>query len=280
MSNVRRPAVPPVPGQPAPPVPIATPPKAKPIRQAKPLDGPFLPEAADAGIDLSGPAPDSATPIVMPLPAEDPLSAFDRSILAVWAFFRDFWWGWMTVLATIGWVMFLATLFSPPSRAVAVCYVGLLVGVMAPFEGVRARNATRSWAKWLRPAGIVCMIAAVVLFARYDHFQRTWCTEWNPEKLRYEETAKSPLSIKRGVVYHDTYTRFDSHITFRDLTTYDADGHLLRSSRGPMTASNKPHGEWKVVMWQPDCSIGREWYWYGEEVSEGEWHLRDRGAAR
>lgn len=40
-------------------------------------------------------------------------------------------------------------------------------------------------------------------------------------------------------------------------------------SSGPLSPSGKRHGEWT-------SSGRRRWYWYGDEISEGEWHLRNK----
>ncbi len=46
---------------------------------------------------------------------------------------------------------------------------------------------------------------------------------------------------------------------------------------GPITPTHKPHGKWRSVD-VVEGTISRVWFWYGEFVTEGEWHLR-RGRA-
>ena len=52
------------------------------------------------------------------------------------------------------------------------------------------------------------------------------------------------------------------------------------SAEGPMTATNTPHGCWTEIAGmydkENDCQVTHPWYWYGEKVTEGEWHLRSR----
>ena len=62
----------------------------------------------------------------------------------------------------------------------------------------------------------------------------------------------------------------------------DSDGHWTMSGEGPMSASGKPHGEWenqdlRAGWWDlPGRGESKTWYWYGEEITEGEWHLRNK----
>ena len=43
------------------------------------------------------------------------------------------------------------------------------------------------------------------------------------------------------------------------------------SVEGPVTESGKLHGEWKGINLKSGREI-REWYWYGEGITEGRWH--------
>lgn len=74
--------------------------------------------------------------------------------------------------------------------------------------------------------------------------------------------------------YVDTYTA-NNKIAHRKLSIRRLD-KLVYSARGPMSATGKPHGMWQVMRWGDNS---RDWdkpvfYWYGDEITEGEWHLR------
>ena len=75
----------------------------------------------------------------------------------------------------------------------------------------------------------------------------------------------------RGDKYIDTYSP-DDVITHRIFMTSDRSWQAT----GPMTPSGKLHGQWFVVSESVDGQMETrfKWYWYGDEVSEGEWHLR------
>jgi hypothetical protein len=47
------------------------------------------------------------------------------------------------------------------------------------------------------------------------------------------------------------------------------------SMEGPVSESGKKHGEWETVLLNP-FSKTKEYYWYGEKVTEGEWYLRNK----
>jgi hypothetical protein len=46
---------------------------------------------------------------------------------------------------------------------------------------------------------------------------------------------------------------------------------------GPLAPSGKPHGEWTVILWKPQDYSTFLWYWYGDQISEGEWHRLNAG---
>jgi hypothetical protein len=86
---------------------------------------------------------------------------------------------------------------------------------------------------------------------------------------------------------HTEHWKSDSGVEYFD--TYHYDRHLERSIRsdymhasGPMAGEviGKPHGRWSCWHKGTDYMAGwhdEEYYWYGEKISEGEWHLRNDG---
>jgi len=64
-------------------------------------------------------------------------------------------------------------------------------------------------------------------------------------------------------------------IRHRRVTVRDDAGGILYWIDGPMAGTGTPHGAWEKTTLKP-YDRSAVFYWYGEEVSEGEWHLRNR----
>ena len=79
-----------------------------------------------------------------------------------------------------------------------------------------------------------------------------------------------------ATIFSDTCRVFGRQLIHRDMTHFDEKGHLDWEAGGPMSESGKPHGHWTTTLWEPRLNWTDQWYWYGEEVSEGQWHLRNR----
>jgi hypothetical protein len=83
--------------------------------------------------------------------------------------------------------------------------------------------------------------------------------------------------------FHDTYKHWSGEFIYRRMSKfYDADksvgSHsLFWRTQGPMAGTGKPHGHWITNKFGDDNPYHKdEFYWYGEEVSEGNWHLRNK----
>jgi hypothetical protein len=56
----------------------------------------------------------------------------------------------------------------------------------------------------------------------------------------------------------------------------------ILESAGPMAPSGNPHGMWVDTVYDNSEALDlvgnsrTAFYWYGDEVSEGEWHLRNK----
>lgn len=102
--------------------------------------------------------------------------------------------------------------------------------------------------KWI----IAGIVIAFVLFLVGTEFW-TYRERWEDGGFHYTQIVRRidgrPLSV---FIHGDDYT-----------------------ASGPVSESGKPHGEWSVrdggLYSQP------KWYWYGEEVTEGEWHEKQGG---
>ncbi|MEX0938206.1 MAG: hypothetical protein WDZ59_10145 [Pirellulales bacterium] len=100
---------------------------------------------------------------------------------------------------------------------------------------------------------------------------RTW---WKYDWWESSDTMKHEYD-GGSTRYFDTYSRATGAITHRTMTVNDEDGGSLYNFSGPMSPSNKPHGHWEHLNWDT-LKLTDRWYWYGEEITEGEWHLRNK----
>ncbi|MCE9526745.1 MAG: hypothetical protein K8R36_11905 [Planctomycetales bacterium] len=99
-------------------------------------------------------------------------------------------------------------------------------------------------------------IGLIYLWASFDYYHEQWTTK---DGWRVLETRK----------------RWTQVPIERSIDVVDADGKWTQTLSGSVSASGKPHGEWHTLSMR-DFSTQSSWFWYGEEISEGEWHLRDR----
>jgi len=81
------------------------------------------------------------------------------------------------------------------------------------------------------------------------------------------------ISNDGDAVYIDRRYR-SGEIYWRSMVTFE-DSEVLWHTTGPMSESNNPHGEWSWYFPRTN-TYERRWYWYGEEVDEGQWHLLNK----
>ena len=188
---------------------------------------------------------------------------------------------WAWVLAIIGGlVWWLATLGQVPSIWSFSNYCALVIlclGVSAAITRARPR-----WFKWVAPA---LAVLALLIFGWFDTYKRVWATMQDPSTFEWVEIEDPTPWGDRGrdVMmrrYVDTYHRWSKQFVYRRMTTWfdeSPSSWILESviCKGPMSPGGKPHGYWVVTMLKPPYQE-REWYWYGEKVSEGEWNTRNR----
>lgn len=117
--------------------------------------------------------------------------------------------------------------------------------------------------KWQRAISFAVAIAAAMLWGRFDYSIHTWkSSEPSPYKeIEFTDYAK-----------RSDYRPFWRHARF---TTKDGD---WITQEGPMTETGKLHGQWTVIDISGPVEewTRHEWYWYGEQITEGEWHLRNK----
>ena len=181
------------------------------------------------------------------------------------------------------WFATLATLGSPQPfwPWPAMNYLALIV-----FSSLSTGLLASRWfgrrVSTLIAAGIT--LVALVCLGAVDTYTREWTTVWDDEQLEFvvlpgglafgDESHKGPWNV-----YRDTHKRWSGRITYRVLTMCTGTSFKERltpdSFEGPLSPSGKPHGHWVQTTWSPYQRTD-EWYWYGEKITEGEWHLRNK----
>lgn len=76
----------------------------------------------------------------------------------------------------------------------------------------------------------------------------------------------------------ETCRRFRPEIIYRKVIVYDDNGYWVGTLQGPTSPeSGAQHGHWEAVFASDAIKSSGTWYWYGQEVTEGEWQRRIRG---
>jgi hypothetical protein len=193
------------------------------------------------GLQTSEPSDWDAEPI------EDPAANNEFK-----AFLATVWPGFAVGVGFFGWLFFSIAdsqdlpLYCYPS--IALAGAGATV-IFARRSGIRK-------AKWI---GVLLTLAAVFAWGYFDTYERTWHND--------------------NVRFRDTYSRWGGNLVYRDLEIFENDarqGLPVVSEEGPMAGTGRPHGAWEVTIRKPDLRIKTQFYWYGEEIEEGEWYLRNR----
>ena len=156
---------------------------------------------------------------------------------------------------------FMATLRSPPGTKPLVNYLLLALFVSITVSTLMGRYLPLS-KKLAAFAGTTAAIIAWVLYANWlDTYDQRW------------SQARGPSEVS----YVDSYHRGAELPYFRRIAS-DDDGERFRASGG-MAGEGKPHGRWVEYSFGKGLSFEHRvvFYWYGEEIAEGKWHLRDNG---
>ena len=194
-------------------------------------------------------------------------------------------WPVVAVLGFVAFVCWIATMGLPPERGPLKCYCALIVACVSGTLAVCMKWFSRRVFWWAMPA---ILFVAVALFARFDWYQSVWVNEQDPETGEY---TQRPAGDDRGLTeyagrtvrYIDTYRRWGRRLVYRELRVIPAGETLLSScfkfehcSEGPMSESGKPHGAWTYEERRDGYKMTHLWFWYGEEITEGDWHLRNK----
>lgn len=175
----------------------------------------------------------------------------------------------LSVGAVLGLLVFL-TFFGCPQSLVLIDY-GALLAFLACTAALLTLWRRQSWRTFAVALGASSAVALAILVP----FDR--CTVWwenTIDATPWNETD----SVFETIYYTDTRLRWQGDILYRELRTvrFSKDENALSLyAAGPMSASHKQHGHWTSHTYD-DFPPTHTWYWYGEEITEGEWHLRNK----
>lgn len=236
-----------------------------------------LPEAA--------PAPETPSrkplfPLIRPDELKEVVQWFRKSRAAPWLGFVLWLFVWMVGIE------------QKPGGWILTHYIALAATCCCLCEAIRRRWIKRPF----RRAWYLLPIA-VVLFAygKYDSYTTQW-TSVRPDypQKEYQLDGRTRLGSELWKTagrteYSDTRKRWGGRLSWRSMWSYQKGEngvHYGRHAEGAMAGEKgKPHGYWHgfgpaiskvgdsdVVNFREDR--WDKWYWYGEEISEGEWELR------
>jgi hypothetical protein len=130
----------------------------------------------------------------------------------------------------------------------------------------------RRWSRRLVFAGTaIVTLVLLVYWGRTDTYTETW--------------------VNGTIEYSDKYNRWSRQHVYRSMLCCESEEKardnpwLLDAqwiAEGPIAGIGKPHGKWEYTTYfwgREPAQLPRtefQFYWYGEQVSEGEWHLRNR----
>ncbi len=160
--------------------------------------------------------------------------------------------GYAVTGGVIALMCFLGSTRSQPGLWVLFNYFCLFLGVRLIAVAVIGQWWPEPRSMWV---GFGLAIAALFMWAPFDRYDHHW-------------------SSRSGADYVDTTTRFTSRVVYRHVDHNDSDDW---SSYGPMAGDpSKPHGRWHDHWSKPSWGSRDHWYWYGDQISQGEWELRNR----
>jgi hypothetical protein len=140
------------------------------------------------------------------------------------------------------------------------CYPGPLIlihygSLIAVFVGA-IRVCAEKWGQkraLIYKIGMVLSIYLIILYGKHDQYTERWTDQ-------------------QGNIFHDTVSRFGFRLIDRDVYFKDG-GNASGSFVGE--EESKKHGKW--IYWSAGLRDREEkFYWYGEEISEGDWYLRNK----
>lgn len=166
-----------------------------------------------------------------------------------------FWYGFITF-----W-MFLFSMFIWEVGAKGVWFQSLILLSLVSGLGfvIRSNSDYLQWARLFAVSWALYFLVLTPFFLYFSTYTVFWTKEVNGST----------------VFYFDSYTNFSGKMVHRRLT-FTENGDDVRTE-GPVSSSGSPHGEWSESRFsKAGYKSQKKYFWYGETVTEGEWHLRNR----
>ena len=161
----------------------------------------------------------------------------------------------LTALA--GLIGFLSTLRAEPGVAAWSHYTGLLMFCLAS----AAFAARKVGKKWVWVVGVPAIAIVMVTWASFDSYRI--------DRTSRTSTATGELTIS------DYYSRITNLPYYRKMwLRYDRGGGTYMA--GPLTEAETLHGLWYQYTSGSPPTSEYLWYWYGEEITEADWNLRNK----
>lgn len=136
-------------------------------------------------------------------------------------------------------------------------YVFLVGAVICAL--ILGENTLRKYKKYkllIKVAGYVIGVLIITIYAKLDY---------------YKEYGKKTDGGALTAFVTDKFDRLSGNRIERAilLSNGDYSGGKMSGDRN----NPQPHGVWKCCF---DGIVTHDFYWYGEKISEGEWHLRNK----
>lgn len=126
---------------------------------------------------------------------------------------------------------------------------------------------------FLGVSGII--LIGIPLRKRLTVARSTFAVVWIAFSAAYIQTASIVVEwTSENGEFHFTDTEsWFGNVVRRVARSTKSASHQLRCE-GDVSESGKAHGLWRCVS--PSGESAKLWFWYGEKISEGEWHLRNK----
>jgi hypothetical protein len=216
------------------------------------LDGGWYPASKVKGLIVTSPR---ATPPPAPPPEASPVftpvekpSPFTLVSIRPWP-------SYVLVGAFVMWC--LAS--NSPQPVGTLCYLAIILFTTAVAAMVWRRSPTLSTSLVVATSGFFAILA-IYAFAQIDTYEEHFDEGEIAGNVTYEFWTNQPVR-EYARIYAD-----------------DSKADLVVTREGPLSGDPREwHGKWDFTFWDPaDIRWESRYYWYGEEVSQGEWQLRNR----
>jgi hypothetical protein len=176
-----------------------------------------------------------------PLPSAEPLpSTFIPA---------DKPWPWSILYATAGMTCLIGWMVTAENDVTPADYL-LLIGACGSLWLTLTRITKPLIA---HPAGAIVLLSCVGLYG------------WN-------DTTRYQFANDQGADIVETYARWGGRPIKKSIVVYSEDGSIAATAEGSLAESGSNHGEWTLIIYDPEFLVRTEHYWYGEKVSEAEFH--------